>query len=105
LNKDNSAKLEYFSPLLISLELEIKDADVLVINQNYYPGWHSDRGEVVNHFGLLGIRISSPGTSKIRLWYAPETFILGLMISSVTWIVIAYLVFFRKLFSLKNTRV
>jgi hypothetical protein len=90
---DEMGKIDkvYFSPNLLRFSVNLSDEDTLVINQNYFPGWRSSTGKVINHNGLIGIPLKKID-KKIVLFYLPSTLVIGLIIFSLNFLVIAILV-------------
>jgi uncharacterized membrane protein YfhO len=64
----------------------------LVINQNYWPGWSSTSGVIVNHEGLLAVDLH-PGKYDVSVSYLPRSFLLGTGVMGITLTGIILLVF------------
>lgn len=81
-----------FSPNIIKLKLYLKQNDVLVINQNFYKGWKVQgiKSEVVPYNGLISIKLPA-GKHDIVVYYLPKSFILGAVLSLITLIVLAFI--------------
>lgn len=77
----NSAVIRTFAPSAILVDVEVGIPDVLVVNQNYDKYWRADAGPVMNHNGLLAVRLDRTGARMVRFSYVPRTFYLGLLIS------------------------
>lgn len=43
-----------FSPNKLVFKVNLSSEDTLIINQNYFSGWHSTQGKVIDCDGLLG---------------------------------------------------
>lgn len=95
-NQDNKIKLEYFSPNRITLNIDLTEADTLVINQNYDKYWKSNLLKPINYNGLLAFKISQKGFYLIKLVYVPLSFYLGLGISLATFIFILKQLLIKK---------
>jgi hypothetical protein len=65
-----------------TLEIDSPVETTLLLNHNYDPFFRADRGQIVNHEGLLGVRIP-PSNATLRLWYAPWPLYLGACTSLV----------------------
>jgi hypothetical protein len=74
------AKITLFTPNAMTLEVVNSMPDTLVLNQNYYPGWTSNAGEVTSHDGLLSVQLS-PGRREVTFYYLPVSFLLGFAVS------------------------
>ena len=90
LDENNHARIQYFSPNEIIVDVELKNLDTLIINQNYYPGWRADKGSLSNRNGLLALTLDKTGSYKVRLTYVPLDFYLGLIISIITLLFLCY---------------
>ena len=63
------------------IHTKILSSTSIVINQNYYPGWVTDSGQVVeNSDGLISIPIA-PGTHDVTFKYRPHTVSWGIVLS------------------------
>ena len=94
LGTDNSVSSE-FRPNSISVQVELEKPDILVINQNYHSGWHTDYGKLFNKNGLIALRLDRLGAYQISLRYYSHSFYLGLVITVLSlvvlgWICLAY---------------
>ncbi len=67
-----------FSPNRLKFKLNFDNDDILVINQNYFPGWRSSKGRVFNFKGLIGIYLK-PEDKELDVYYMPFCFILGMI--------------------------
>ncbi len=68
----------------------------LVLNQNYYSGWHvrGAVGQAVENFdGRLAVRVA-PGDRQVELWYMPASFVTGLGVTLVTGILSLLFIFY-----------
>jgi hypothetical protein len=66
---------------------------VIFISENYYPGWQASIGDkclpMVRVFGAFkGVVVPESGAGIITLRFVPHTFIVGLIISAVTCVVL-----------------
>ncbi|MFH1134220.1 MAG: hypothetical protein V1735_07080 [Nanoarchaeota archaeon] len=69
-----------FSPNVFTVSvLPLRD-DLLVLNQNYDPGWKSSAGPVVNSDGLAAVWVRA-GQQTVTFRYLPTSFLTGLAIT------------------------
>ena len=78
--------IDRFYPSRLTITVDALQKDNLVINQNFYPGWKSGEGSIINRNGLLAMLVSRPGRRTLSLAYRPVSFYLGLLISILTLI-------------------
>ena len=79
----------------IIIDVEQRFSGKLIVNQNYDKEWKSNVGKIYNANGRLGVILNKPENKKIRLYYCPKSFYLGLIISIVS-IILCLRVFFKK---------
>ncbi len=80
-------------PNTIDLQVELPEADTVVINQTYLDGFSASAGKVVSvhpfetdpqrPHGFLGVRLDRAGTVRVRLTYKPSMIMAGLAISGL----------------------
>ncbi|ACL04156.1 hypothetical protein Dalk_2463 [Desulfatibacillum aliphaticivorans] len=56
----------------IRVHVDMQTPGLIVINQNYDPGWSSSWGRVVDVQGLLGVHVTEPGEREILLIFRPK---------------------------------
>ena len=61
--------------------------DLLVLNQNYHPGWRSRSGRVLNADGLLALQVTAESPDSVEMVFDPATFEIGLAVSLVSVLV------------------
>lgn len=71
-----------FSPNRLKFNVNAEKNDILVINQNYFPGWRSSAGRIINYNGLIGVTVKK-GHEKVEVYYLPNSFILGILTFSI----------------------
>lgn len=84
-----------FSPNVIRFVLEVYEDAVLVVNQNYYPGWSADNGQVINHDGCIGVVVQK-GVSEVCVSYRPPLSVLGAIITGMTFFISVPMLLFRR---------
>jgi len=89
------AKLSYFSPNKIKAEVDVKQDDLLTINQNYFKGWKTKGKEVISYNGLIATEVT-PYDKEVVFYYLPNSFILGLTISIISLFLFSLLFFKNK---------
>jgi len=104
---DTGAVIKEWSPNRLLIGIDVTGENHLINNQKYYPGWKvkgAKTGEVKSRNGLISIKVF-PGDKEIELYYLPDTFIMGLIVSSLTLLFIVYL-FLRSSLSrlMKNSK-
>jgi hypothetical protein len=99
LDESGSARFARWTPNVWEVEAQTGAPTRVVVNQNYYPGWH----ETANHWpvqpyeGLLSVEIPQ-GTHRLALAYNPPGFRIGLIITivgAVFWPVVAVVLWLR----------
>ncbi len=80
-----SVKLLKWTPNRLTYEVDAPGASVMVVNQNYEPGWHLAVGDgrVISAGGLLAVAVG-PGDHKLTLVYGGWPFEVGLLLSVLT---------------------
>lgn len=69
-----------WTPNRIVVETNFTRAGVVVVNQNFHPGWRVSGGAVLNQGGLLAARVAA-GKHQITFRFLPTSFLVGLGIS------------------------
>jgi len=86
----------FFSPNKLIFKLRLIDRDTLVINQNYFPGWHSSRGKVKSCDGLLSVTLNKTD-NEATFYYMPASFVLGITLCLLTLLgLMVKLIFIHK---------
>ncbi len=83
LGTEGSVQVRDWSPNRVVLDVNAASDGFLVLNQNYYPGWHVEgageaKPQEVN--GLLGVRISTRA-QHIEMYYLPGSFTWGVAVT------------------------
>jgi hypothetical protein len=92
---DGTARALAWTPNVLSYEVDMPGPGILVVNQNFDPGWHlaAGEGEVVAHDSLLAIRLPAK-TQRLTLAYRGNRFREGLAITILT--AVAWLLLIRR---------
>ena len=81
LQKEPNSCAAAFEPNEIRIDVDVTEPDVLTINQNFHPGWRTDRGVLEARDGLLALKLHEPGSYRVTLRYTSRAFNLGLVLS------------------------
>ncbi len=104
--KNGHVEYEYWSPNIMIVALNVTDNDILVINQNFDYNWKAADREVslfrrkpirlnrIYYKGLISTKVK-PNDRKIIFYYMPYSFIVGLMVSTLS-VIACFLYFFKK---------
>jgi len=87
-----------WSPNRYKIAVNSPKPGYLIINQNYYPGWKiSGIDKIIEESkeGLLKVKIQ-PGESVVEIYYFPATFLIGGIVSLVSFIILGYLMLRRR---------
>lgn len=86
------AEFDDWSPNRLRINLTTSQPDYLVINQNFYPGWHATDGRALTNFnGLLAVPVT-PDDHQLELYYRPASVVAGSIITLLTVIVAAVII-------------
>lgn len=86
-NKENKVSKIQWNTNEIIIDIYQVKPDKLVVNQNYDASWKSNYGEIVDVNGLLGVELAKPREGQIVLFYRPWSFYLGLLVSSICFLI------------------
>ena len=80
-----SVQLKSWTPNAVTYEITALAPTVLIVNQNYDPGWRvaEGTGEVLSSNGVLGVAVPA-GRQQIKLVYHSKSFDYGLGIGVLT---------------------
>jgi len=92
LNK--TAEITSFSPNKLTIKVNIEKPTLLVINQNYLPGWKAKGKTVGSYNGLIAAEVTE-NDKEVNFYYLPNSFIIGLIVSIIT--LVLSITFFKKL--------
>jgi len=91
-----SARITYFSPNKIVVNVNANDSDVLVLNQNYYKGWRVNgcgKNKIRLFNGLIATQVDST-IKRVIFYYLPDSFIIGCIITGVA--ILAGIIFLAR---------
>ncbi len=83
-----SIALRQWTPNALTYDVVTPSSGVMVVNQNYEPGWRviDGAGEVFSYNGLIGIRLPA-GQQRLKVAYRSYLFIVGAAVTMLTCIV------------------
>jgi len=96
LNDRGDAMIYYFSPNKVVVNVNATREDTLILNQNFHKGWHvkGSSGVVESTRGLVSTQVT-PKDKRVTFYYLPYSFIIGLILSTITIPITAYLLIKR----------
>ncbi|QDE94803.1 YfhO family protein [Myxococcus xanthus] len=80
-----TARRMEWTPNRVTVDVTATRPTVLLVNQNWHPGWKSSEGEVVSQDGLLGVRVAE-GTHRVVLRFLPRSGLGGALVSALAWL-------------------
>ncbi|SES85972.1 hypothetical protein SAMN05443572_101396 [Myxococcus fulvus] len=80
-----TARRVEWTPNRVTVDVDATRPTVLLVNQNWHPGWKSSQGEVVSRDGLLGVRVPE-GHHQVVLSFLPRSGLGGTMVSVLAWV-------------------
>lgn len=90
-----SARRVEWTPNRVEVDVEAAQAAVLLVNQNWHPGWKASVGEVVSRDGLLGVQLP-PGRHRVVLRFLPRSAWGGAAVSLLAGAGLAWLAWRRR---------
>ncbi len=75
-----------WSPNHLVVAVQAREEGMLIINQNYYPGWRAKEMTVESVRGLLAVRVG-PLVPTVEMYYRPASFVIGSVISCLALLV------------------
>jgi len=78
-----AAKITSFTNNAVEVAVDSQSPGLLVLNQNYYPGWKSDAGDVKSYNGLISVPVDQSNRT-VHFFFQPTSFYLGFAISILT---------------------
>ncbi|WP_164017910.1 YfhO family protein [Pyxidicoccus trucidator] len=86
-----TARRVEWTPNRVEVDVAATRPAVLLVNQNWHPGWKASVGEVVSRDGLLGVRLPE-GEHRVVLRFVPRSGVGGAIVSLLAWAGLAFLV-------------
>ena len=83
---DGTVQIQSWSPARLVLGVHALHPGHVVVNQNYFPGWHAvcnSACTVEPMYGLLAVRVL-PTDTQVELYYLPLSFVVGAALSGTT---------------------
>ena len=83
LNGGGNATIIAYSPNIVNVKVSANKNDTLVLNQNFYPGWHTTSifdDTVHPSNNLISVNVTSED-KYVNLYYLPLSFVVGSIIS------------------------
>lgn len=85
-----TARRVEWTPNRVEVDVTATRPTVLLVNQNWHPGWKASVGEVVSRDGLLGVRLPE-GEHHVVLRFVPRSGVGGAVMSLLSWAGLAFL--------------
>ncbi|MFP2913057.1 hypothetical protein ACLESD_50235, partial [Pyxidicoccus sp. 3LFB2] len=85
-----TARRVEWTPNRVEVDVVATRPAVLLINQNWHPGWKASTGEVVSRDGLLGVRLPE-GEHRVVLRFVPRSGVGGAVVSLLAWAGLGFL--------------
>jgi hypothetical protein len=89
---ERRCSLVSWSPNRWVIDVDAGEPGVVVVNQNYFEGWHTNANTVIDHGGLIGLPIDA-GRQRVTLRYLPQSFLVGAVVSMLAWALVVYSLF------------
>ncbi len=81
---------DLWTPNRLRYAVQVEHPGRLVVNQNYYRGWRSvDDRPLLDEGGLLSVPVT-PEDRTVEIYYRPQSFVLGAVISAAAWTALPY---------------
>jgi hypothetical protein len=85
-----TARRVEWTPNRVEVDVAAARPAVLLVNQNWHPGWKASVGEVVSRDGLLAVRLPE-GEHRVVLRFLPRSGLGGALVSALSWAGLAWL--------------
>lgn len=86
-----TARIAAWTPNRLEIDVDLKVAARVAVNQNAHPGWRVSTGSVTNERGLLAIDLPA-GKQRVTLRFLPRSAVLGALTSALALAILAFLV-------------
>lgn len=80
-----TARRVEWTPNRLEVDVAAARPTVLLVNQNWHPGWKASVGEVVSRDGLLAVRLPQ-GEHRVVLRFLPRSGLGGAAVSALAWV-------------------
>jgi len=91
------ANITFFSPNEVKIKFNTTKENILILNQNFYKGWNTNDGrKVYSTKGMVSTTVY-PEDHEIVFFYLPESFLIGLLISTLSAIFILLLLTYSNI--------
>jgi len=98
LRSNEDVFIKSFSPNKIVVDFTVNNADILIVNQNFYTGWKVKKGlqtvQAEPFNGLISTHIE-PGHQRVVFYFLPFSFLIGLFVT-VSFILFGTVFYIRK---------
>ena len=84
-----TARRVEWTPNRVEVDVAAARPAVLLVNQNWHPGWKASVGEVVSRDGLLGVALPE-GEHRVVLRFLPRSGLGGAAVSALAWVGLAF---------------
>ncbi len=87
------AAFQEWTPNRVEITADSRAGGIVILNQNYFPGWRARgpvRLEIEEIEGLVGAKVP-PGKNTFTIYYLPAGFLIGLLISLATAVLLLLL--------------
>ncbi|MBZ4420315.1 hypothetical protein [Myxococcus sp. RHSTA-1-4] len=85
-----TARRVEWTPNRVEVDVVASRPAVLLVNQNWHPGWKASVGEVVSRDGLLAVRLPE-GEHRVVLRFLPRSGLGGALVSALAWVGLGFL--------------
>ncbi|NMO16442.1 hypothetical protein HPC49_14750 [Pyxidicoccus fallax] len=85
-----TARRVEWTPNRVEVDVTASRPAVLLVNQNWHPGWETSVGEVVSRDGLLAVRLPE-GSHRVVLSFLPRSGLGGALVSVLAWAGLGFL--------------
>src|SRR5262249_48888892 len=76
------------TPNTLRIAAHLDKPGLVVLNQNFFPGWQTNVGKLIGRDDLMAVRLLA-GDHDIRLKFAPRSFYAGAAVTGCTLIIAA----------------
>ncbi|MCP3098298.1 hypothetical protein LZ198_05325 [Myxococcus sp. K15C18031901] len=84
-----SARRAEWTPNRVTVDVDTTRPAVLLVNQNWHPGWKVSEGDVFSRDGLLAVHLPE-GRRQVVLRFVPRSGLGGALVTALTWAGLAF---------------